>query len=55
MGCYDPDGFREKILTTGVLSDLFPQERILAAHKDEKALLLLGFEWVRHKLFGDMK
>ncbi|MDL2286536.1 YkgJ family cysteine cluster protein [Desulfococcaceae bacterium OttesenSCG-928-F15] len=55
MGCYDIDGFREWVLDTGELSDIFSSERVMEAYRNEDALLLLALEWVRYRLFGAMK
>ena len=53
LALYDLDNFRSQILNKGLL-DSFDVDSALfdSALEDDIALLELGMEWVKHKLFG---
>lgn len=52
LALYDMDGFREKVFAKSMLAG-FPvdEKRMDAARSDDWALLDIGYEWVRKKLF----
>ncbi|MCW7755165.1 YkgJ family cysteine cluster protein [Desulfobotulus sp. H1] len=54
-GCYDLDRFRKKHYETGALTDLFSKKQLMHAADSDEALLLLGMDWVRIQLFGEIK
>ena len=53
LALYDLDNFRSQILNKGLLDGLDVDSALVdSALEDDIALLELGMEWIKHKLFG---
>jgi hypothetical protein len=54
LSCYDLDNFRSHIFHRGLLDDRNMDPGTLDAVKnDDVELLKLGFQWIKHTLFGN--
>jgi hypothetical protein len=55
LACYDLDNFRSHIFDQGILGDRDIDSGTLDSVKnDDVELLKLGFQWIKHTLFGKM-
>jgi hypothetical protein len=55
MACYDLDNFRSHIFDRRIIDDAkIDSDTLDAVKNDDVELLKLGFEWIKHTLFGKM-
>lgn len=53
LACYDLDRFRKEVFENGLITESLSGRAALdKAEKSETELLKLGFEWIKHHLFG---
>lgn len=54
LACYDLDNFKSHIFDRGLLDDWdIDSDTLNTVKNDDVELLKLGFQWIKHTLFGN--